>query len=224
MNPTLSWLCPATSRVAPRARGGRRSTQPAVAPATWHYRPPSTRGRERDQSVGSARGAKSVRGASSGGRSSSWGLSPRRFGALDVLASLFACTKGFLDFPERGLRPASRPEASEDRGLRDRRRRRGDATESGRGEEGGDVQSGRHVRRSCVRPRLCDRQARAAERGERGLRGPRRGEDWCRAPSRAETGRCWRVLACAGVCWRGAHGPMGRGPKRLPGAGLSRLG
>ncbi|CAE7807623.1 unnamed protein product [Symbiodinium sp. CCMP2456] len=48
---------------------GRRSTQPAVAPATWHFRPPSARERERDRSVGSARGARSLE---------------RGFGALDV--------------------------------------------------------------------------------------------------------------------------------------------
>ena len=39
---------------------GRRSTQPAVAPATWHFRPPSARERERERSVGSARGARSL--------------------------------------------------------------------------------------------------------------------------------------------------------------------
>ncbi|CAE7838917.1 unnamed protein product [Symbiodinium sp. CCMP2592] len=47
---------PAVPSTAPW-EGRARSTQPAVAPATWHYRPPSTRGRERDQSVGSARGS-----------------------------------------------------------------------------------------------------------------------------------------------------------------------
>lgn len=64
---------PAAQSTAPW-EGRARSTQPAVAPATWHYRPPSAR--ERDRSVGSARG--SERSTTPSARCLDTGLRPRK--------------------------------------------------------------------------------------------------------------------------------------------------